>query len=154
TVDGTSHSDQIVITGAGGSVSVAGLSAQISLTGTEGANDSLVVNALGGNDSIDASGLAAGQIKLTIDGGAGNDNIIGSAGDDVLIGGAGNDTVIGGKGADKAFLGDGNDTFVWNPGDGSDVVEGEGGIDTLVFNGNNTNEKIDISANGSRVRLT
>jgi len=154
TVDGTSRSDQIVITGAGGSVSVAGLSAQVSLTGTEGANDSLVVDALGGSDNINASGLAAGQIKLTIDGGIGNDNIIGSAGDDMLIGGDGNDTVVGEKGSDTAFLGDGNDTFVWNPGDGSDTVEGQGGTDTLVFNGANINEKIDISANGSRVRLT
>jgi Ca2+-binding RTX toxin-like protein len=154
TVDGTAASNQIVITGAGGSVSVTGLSAQVSLTGTEGANDSLVVNALGGSDNINASGLTAGQIKLTIDGGTGKDNIIGSAGDDVLIGGDGNDTVVGGRGNDTAFLGDGNDTFTWNPGDGSDIVEGQAGNDTLVFNGANINEKIDISANGSRVRLT
>ena len=154
TVDGTAASNQIVITGAAGSVSVTGLSAQVSLTGTEGANDSLVVNALGGSDNINASGLAAGQIKLTIDGGAGNDNIIGSAGGDVLIGGDGNDTVVGGKGNDTAFLGDGNDTFTWNPGDGSDTVEGQAGNDTLVFNGASADEKIDISANGSRVLLT
>src|SRR5262249_33774913 len=32
--------------------------------------------------------------------------------------------------------------------------EGQDGTDTLVFNGANINEKIDISANGSRVRLT
>jgi Ca2+-binding RTX toxin-like protein len=154
TVEGTAASNQIVITGAGGSVSVAGLSAQVSLTGTEGDNDSLVVNGLGGNDSINASRLAAGQIKLTIDGGAGNDNIIGSAGDDVLIGGDGNDTVVGGRGNDTAFLGDGNDTFTWNPGDGSDTVDGGGGTDTLVFNGANVDEKVDISANGSRVRFS
>jgi hypothetical protein len=154
TVDGTAASNQIVLTGAAGSVSVTGLSAQVSLTGTEGANDSLVVNALGGSDNINASGLAAGQIKLTIDGGAGNDNIIGSAGGDVLIGGDGNDTVVGGKGNDTAFLGDGNDTFTWNPGDGSDTVEGQAGNDTLVFNGASADEKIDISANGSRVLLT
>ena len=50
--------------------------------------------------------------------------------------------------------GAGDDTFVWNPGDGSDIVEGQDGTDTLVFNGANINEKIDISANGSRVRFT
>jgi Ca2+-binding RTX toxin-like protein len=44
-------------------------------------------------------------------------------------------------------------TFVWNPGDGSDVVEGQGGVDTLQFNGSNANENIDLSANGSRLRL-
>ena len=153
-VDGTLRSDQITVTGAAGSIAVTGLSAAVTLTGTEGANDFLVVKALGGSDTINASGLAAGQIKLTIDGGTGNDNIIGSAGDDMLIAGDGNDTVVGGKGNDTAFLGDGNDTFVWNPGDASDTVEGQGGIDTLVFNGANINEKIDISADGSRVRLT
>jgi Ca2+-binding RTX toxin-like protein len=62
--------------------------------------------------------------------------------------------VNGGTGNDAALLGEGDDTFIWNPGDGSDVVEGQAGIDTLQFNGANVNEKIDISANGSRVRLT
>src|SRR5437762_13695055 len=40
------------------------------------------------------------------------------------------------------FGGDGNDTFVWNPGDGSDTVEGQGGTDTLLFNGANIAERI------------
>ena len=52
------------------------------------------------------------------------------------------------------MLGAGDDTFVWNPGDGSDVVEGQDGIDTLLFNGANIAENIDISANGGRVRFT
>ena len=125
----------------------------MTIDGAEGANDSLVINGLGGNDTIDASALAAGVIGLTIDGGDGNDTIIGSRGADMLIGGAGNDVVTGGRGNDVAFLGDGNDTFIWNPGDGSDTVEGQAGTDTLLFNGSNANENIDISANGGRVRL-
>ena len=71
-----------------------------------------------------------------------------------IIGSAGNDVVIGGHGNDVALLGAGNDTFVWNPGDGSDIVEGQAGADTLQFNGSNIGEAIDISANGSRIRLT
>ena len=51
-------------------------------------------------------------------------------------------------------MGAGNDTFVWNPGDGSDTVEGQGGTDTMLFNGANVAENFDISANGSRVRFT
>src|SRR6202007_192789 len=90
---------------------------------------------------------------LTLDGGAGNDTIIGSQGADILLGGDGNDTVTGGRGNDTALLGNGNDTFTWNPGDGSDTVEGQAGTDTLVFNGANVAETMDISANGSRVRL-
>ena len=48
----------------------------------------------------------------------------------------------------------GDDTFVWNPGDGSDTVEGQDGTDTLLFNGANVNENIDITANRGRVRFT
>jgi Ca2+-binding RTX toxin-like protein len=153
TVNGTAGNDNVQVAGTGGSVAVTGLPATVTLAGTEGANDHLVVNGGAGNDVINAAGLAAGSVQLTIDGGAGNDTITGSQGDDILLGGDGNDTVIGGRGNDIAFLGNGNDTFVWNPGDGSDVVEGQAGTDTLVFNGSNANENIDISANGSRVRL-
>src|SRR5262249_41563740 len=110
-----------------------------------GTTENLVLNANGGDDTITAGNGLASLIKLTIDGGAGNDT---------LIGGDGNDLIIGGRGNDTAQLGAGDDTFVWNPGDASDVVEGQDGTDTLVFNGANINEKIDISANGSRVRLT
>jgi len=119
-----------------------------------GTTENLVLNANGGDDTITAGNSLAGLIKLTIDGGSGNDTITGGDGNDTLIGGDGNDLIIGGRGNDTAQLGAGDDTFVWNPGDGSDVVEGQDGIDTLVFNGANINEKIDISANGSRVRLT
>src|SRR5262249_26044198 len=45
------------------------------------------------------------------------------------------------------------DTFIWNPGDASDTVDGQGGVDTMQFNGANINEEIDLSANGSRLRL-
>ena len=122
-------------------------------SGSEGSNNSLLVNTLGGNDTVDAAALAAGIVRLTVDGGDGNDSIFGSQRNDVLIGGDGNDTIDGGRGNDVALLGAGDDTFVWNPGDGSDTVEGQAGNDTLLFNGANATENIDISANGQRVRL-
>ena len=152
-VNGTAQADAVQITGSGTSYTVAGLPAIVAVQGSEGANDQLVVNALGGNDSVTAAGLPATVVGLTVDGGAGNDTITGGDGNDMLIGGDGNDTIIGGRGNDVAFLGAGNDTFVWNPGDGSDTVEGQGGTDTLQFNGSNANENIDLSANGSRLRL-
>ena len=156
TVTGTGGNDTIQVTAAGSSVSVNGLAAQISITGAEGAavTDVLTINAGNGNDTINAATMPAGSIGLVIDGGAGNDVITGSAGADTLIGGTGSDTVTGGQGNDSADLGDGNDTFVWNPGDGSDVVEGGAGTDTLVFDGSNLAERFDISANGTRVRLS
>ena len=45
-------------------------------------------------------------------------------------------------------MGAGNDTFVWNPGDDNDTLEGQAGTDTLLFNGAVIAEQITISANG------
>jgi Ca2+-binding RTX toxin-like protein len=154
TVNGTNGADQIQVLGAGTSYSVVGLHAQVNVTGSEGANDSLVVNAQGGNDVVSAATLPADVVKLTVDGGAGNDTILGSAGADTLLGRDGNDFIDGNRGDDVALLGAGNDVFQWDPGDGSDTVEGEAGFDAMLFNGANIAEKIDISANGTRVRFT
>jgi Ca2+-binding RTX toxin-like protein len=126
TVAGTNADDLLTIKGSAGSVSVAGGAAKTTITGAE-ATDSLRVQGLLGNDTLDASALAPGSISLTLEGGRDNDRLIGSGGDDV---------------------------FVWNPGDGNDTIEGGSGLDTLQFNGANINEKIDLSANGSRLLLT
>ncbi len=152
-LNGTNSADNIQVAGAGTGYTVSGLHGLVTVSGSEGTSDQLVVNALGGDDTINASALPAGVVQLTVDAGAGNDQIVGSQGADVLIGGDGNDSVNGGRGNDVAFLGAGDDTFVWNPGDGSDTVEGQAGFDTMLFNGSNANEKIDISANGQRVRF-
>jgi Ca2+-binding RTX toxin-like protein len=144
-VNATVVNDQITVSDKGGSVIVKGLAAQVTIEGAEASNDSLTINGLAGDDTINASGLSADLINLTINGGSGNDTITGSKG---------NDLVNGGQGNDVASLGAGDDTFVWNPGDASDTVEGQAGVDTLQFNGANLNEKIDISANGSRASLT
>lgn len=152
-VKGTNGSNNIEVVGSGTSYSVVGLSALVNVTGSEGANDTLLVQGLGSNDTINASTLAAGVVKLTIDGGAGNDTILGSNGDDTLIGGDGNDVMDGNQGNDTALMGAGNDTFQWDPGDGSDAIEGGDGFDTLIFNGANVTENVTISANGGRVSM-
>jgi Ca2+-binding RTX toxin-like protein len=153
TINGTAGDDRIRVVNTGASVVVNGLSAQVTISGAEPGNDTLAVSGGAGNDTIDASAVVAGAMALTLNGGTGNDTIIGSAGNDTIIGDDGNDTIVGGAGNDVALLGAGDDTFVWNPGDGSDIVEGQAGFDTLVFNGADVTENIDISANGSRVRL-
>jgi hypothetical protein len=119
-----------------------------------GTTENIVVNMNGGDDVFTASNGLATLIKLTVDGGAGNDTITGGDGADMLFGGDGNDLIAGGRGNDTAQLGAGDDTFVWNPGDGNDVVEGQDGTDTLQFNGANINENINITANGTRGRFT
>jgi Ca2+-binding RTX toxin-like protein len=119
-----------------------------------GTTENLVLNANGGDDTVTgASGLAP-LIHVTVDGGPGNDTLTGGDGDDVLLGGDGNDTVSGGRGNDIALLGAGDDKFLWNPGDGNDTVDGQDGSDALQFNGANIAENIDLSANGSRLRLS
>ena len=152
-VDATAGNDLISIASSGASVAVTGLSAQVTISGAEAANDLLIVAGLGGNDTVDASALNAGQIHLTIDGGDGNDTIIGSRGADVLLGGDGNDLLTGGVGNDQVFGGDGNDRMVWNQGDGSDLFEGGAGTDTAEINGGNGSETFAITANGARVRF-
>ena len=116
--------------------------------------ENLAVKGLGGDDTIPGQNGIASLTHLTIDGGDGNDTLAGGDGDDTLLGGNGNDTIDGNRGNDVAFGGGGNDTFVWDPGDGSDTLEGQGGTDAMDFNGSNAGEKIDVSANGSRVRLS
>jgi Ca2+-binding RTX toxin-like protein len=51
-------------------------------------------------------------------------------------------------------MGAGDDTFVWNPGDDDDTLEGQDGFDTMLFNGSNAAENINIFANGGRVLFT
>jgi len=116
--------------------------------------ENLGVRGLAGDDTINGQNGIAGLTQLTVDGGAGDDTIGGGDGDDALTGGTGNDHVDGNRGDDVAQLGSGVDHFQWDPGDGSDTVEGQGGKDVMDFNGSNANEHIDVSANGSRVRLT
>jgi Ca2+-binding RTX toxin-like protein len=156
TVNGRAGNDTINIglsnDGVSNVVSVTGSPAPVAIYRSD-ATDRLIVNGGGANDTINASALTAGAISLTLDGGAGNDLLVGSLGADAFFGGDGNDVAFGGRGDDTASLGAGNDAFVWNPGDGSDTVEGQDGVDALLFNGANINENIDISANGERVRF-
>ena len=145
TVNGTNAiADSIVIAGDAGGVTVSGLHATVSVFSQEAANDRLTVNGLAGDDVLDATGLKAGGIQLTLNGGLGADVLLGSQGDDLIN---------GGDGTDVAFMGAGDDVFVWNPGDDNDTIEGQAGTDTLLFNGANIAEQIDISANGERVRF-
>ena len=84
----------------------------MNLTGAEPANDRLTINALGGDDAVVASGLAADAIALTIDGGAGDDVLIGGSGNDTLLGGDGDDVLNGGPGLDLLDGGPGNNVLI------------------------------------------
>ena len=90
--------------GTAGASRVAGLPATVDVIDAEPANDTLTIDALAGDDVVDASGLAATAIGLVIDGGAGDDVLIGGAGNDRLFGRDGDDVLIGGPGVDASTV--------------------------------------------------
>jgi Ca2+-binding RTX toxin-like protein len=153
TVNGTNGTDKIDVAGDTSGVAVTGLTALVAIQHQD-PSDKLDVDGLDGDDTISAAALAAQAITLSLDGGAGDDTIAGAQGVETALGGDGNDTIDGNGGNDVAFLGAGDDTFVWDPGDGSDRVEGEDGVgDRLIFNGAGGDEQMDLSANGSRIKF-
>jgi Ca2+-binding RTX toxin-like protein len=109
----------------------------------------LTVNGGGGDNSIDGS--RGNDVLIT---GEGNDRIRGNDGNDLIVSGAGNDDVDGERGVDTEILGAGNDVALWLPGEGSDVIDGGGGRDTLTFIGSTGSETFTLTANGSRALLT
>jgi Ca2+-binding RTX toxin-like protein len=119
-----------------------------------GTTEELVLSMGGGDDTFFTSGDLASRIRLTVNGGAGDDVIIGGNGADVLRGGDGLDFIDGQQGADRAFMGADDDFFRWDVGDGSDIVEGGSGIDGMLFNGDANNEVFVATANGNRLAFT
>ena len=112
-VNATGGADSMTVAGSSGSVSVTGLSAAVTIFGSEAANDRLTVDALAGDDVVDASGLAAGLIRFYQPTGVpGADVLIGSAGNDTLLGGPDDDVLIGGPGFDVLDGGPGNNILI------------------------------------------
>ena len=72
---------------------------------------------------------------------------------ETLIGGDGNDTIDGNNGNDAAFLGAGDDTFVWDPGDGSDTSKARTGTTRWSSTAPTPTSSVALSANGNRLRF-
>ncbi|MDN4146077.1 calcium-binding protein [Pseudomonas tohonis] len=113
-----------------------------------------------------------------------NDTLIGTSGSDVIYGGAGDDVIDGLTGADQLYGGDGNDTltvnyayssgalfvggtgndtligsvygdtYVFNLGDGKDVIQDGYGNDVLRFGEGISANDIWLQRNGSNLELT
>jgi RTX calcium-binding nonapeptide repeat (4 copies) len=80
-VNATDGSDTARITGDEQSgVTVKGLHTLVNVGGSDGPSDALTFNALGGDDTVDATGLVAGVVGLTVNGGAGTDVLSGGPG--------------------------------------------------------------------------
>ena len=97
--------------------------------------------------TIDDDTIKGGAGVDTILGGDGNDELYGEKGNDSLIGGAGDDSLWGGAGNDTLTGGDGSDIFIYNSGDGNDVItDFNSSVDKIrVLSGDVENPEVDSS---------
>lgn len=125
--------------------------------------------ALSGNYK-NAWNVNASEVKLGIEitgnsygnkiiGGTQNDTIDGGEGNDMIYGRAGDDTIIGGKGSDTLTGGDGEDIFVYNKGDGNDLITDYTADDKISIKGDTVssitkNRKNVIFTLGSAKKIT
>jgi hypothetical protein len=69
-VNGTDHADHVHLSSTAGNVLVSGLAPQIQIAGAEATNDTLDVNTLAGDDTIDGAPAVSGVILPVVDLGA------------------------------------------------------------------------------------
>lgn len=123
-----------------------------------------------GNDTNEF--FASGYGDDELDGGPGDDILMGNEDNDVIYGGLGNDTIygddetyiqpelhgddtlVGNEGDDNLFGGYGDDTYVYNPGDGNDVIDDVEGTETIVFGAGIVPTDITYTADGNDLLLT
>ena len=99
----------------------------LDMTGKDASDGSVFKQFLAGESySIKGNGYAnaitGADGKDVIDGKGGNDTLEGHRGNDRLLGDSGNDHILGGVGKDILTGGLGVDTFVFESGDGRDVI--------------------------------
>lgn len=85
-----------------------------------------IIKAKGGDDTVEG-----GAGDDLISGDKGHDDLSGDAGDDLIKGRKGADVIDGGTGDDELWGGAGADTFVFDLGDGNDVISGLSAKDTI-----------------------
>jgi Ca2+-binding RTX toxin-like protein len=130
TVDGTIAADRLGVSSVGREVRVTGLPWEVRVAHPDAAVDSLAVRGLAGNDAVTVTGSLAALLKLTLDGGFGDDELFGGDGDDKLFGAEGDDSLGGAGGNDELHGGFGTDFL--NGGFGADFYSCSGPGD-LVF---------------------
>ena len=83
-----------------------------------------------------------------------DDIIYGNSGHDTINAGEGNDTLIGGIGNDTLNGGNGADTYVWNLGDGFDIISETGGTDKIVFGSGITQNDLSFEQIGNDLKIS
>jgi Ca2+-binding RTX toxin-like protein len=162
------NGDLVVTSDAGDAIAITSVGGQVKVNGADPGNgpaasatiDSIAVTGDSGANNINLSGVNGTDFttlaSVTVDGGGGNDTINGSQLADTLDGGDGNDRIIGDDNplnTDDLMRGEaGDDTLVWNPGDDDDVNEGGPGNDTSEVNGGGKEQfEVAPSATAGRV---
>ncbi len=103
------------------------------------------------NDNILYAWNISGE---TLNGGGGNDKLYGGTGNDLLIGGAGNDTLVGGTGNDVLSGGDGADDYVFNRGDGHDIINDLSGGNSISFGYGSNFTDVKCTRDGDNLVMT
>ncbi|MCF6267724.1 MAG: Ig-like domain-containing protein [Desulfuromusa sp.] len=151
-LSGTWHSDFMY--GLGGNDILFGGDGIDSLNGNDG-DDTLV-----GGNSFDL--LVGGNGSDTLFGDGGWDSLNGNSGDDALVGGEGNDLLLGGSGNDRLWGdqgndtlsgGTGDDTYIFNFGDGSDILYDLSGADKITFAADVIKEEIAFLKTGTSMKI-
>jgi len=153
-ITNATNSDDIVsVVGAGASTSVSGLSARVTAVGGIAGSDRVTVNALAGDDVVDATGLLATAALFTADGGAGDDVLLGGDGNETLLGGAGDDVLLGGPGIDVIDGGDGDDVDIQGVSGETATSATAVGAQWLQIHGRSVKGKTVLKVNGQKAML-
>jgi RTX calcium-binding nonapeptide repeat (4 copies) len=110
------------------------------------------VQAGDGADTVTGSNGLAPLGRLTIDGGRGNDTLLGGDGSDVLIGGPGNDTIAGNRGTTWRCWERATTASPGIPATAATPSRARPARTSWASTAH-APERMDVSANGSRVRL-
>jgi Ca2+-binding RTX toxin-like protein len=149
----TNGDDVVIVSGSGPNAQVSGLAATISVSGAIAGSDRLTVNALAGDDVVDASLLAADSALLTANGGDGDDVLIGGDGPDTLNGEAGDDVLVGGLGADILDGAPGDDVVIQSVSDSSVRSADVRGERWLENHANTVKGKTVLTVDGEKWKL-
>ncbi|EHS5250900.1 calcium-binding protein [Salmonella enterica subsp. enterica serovar Typhimurium] len=109
-------------------------------------------------EDLVARALQPTEESDTLTGTSGNDVLYGLAGNDVLNGQAGDDILVGGAGNDTLNGGAGNDTYLFNRGDGQDILEhayhSTPETNTLQFGAGITADQVTVKRSGGDLLLS
>lgn len=119
--------------------------------------DLIVYNPVEGTEGADT--LRGSELRDFINGFGGDDVLEGAYDDDILMGGTGNDTLAGGMGADTLLGGVGHDVYEMAGSadlvaNGGDVIDDEGGNDTLHIGWGGPSEILGMAKIGDDLHLS